>query len=54
MTMADLRHMTLGQVVDYCITYNKRQERAEKAQEKEEKQGKKRRATQNDINAFFG
>ena len=34
--------------------YNDRQKRAEKKQKVEEKQGTKRRATQNDINAFFG
>lgn len=49
--------MQIGQVVDFCIEYNNRQKRAEKAAEAEEKRGgkpKKRRATQNDINAFFG
>lgn len=54
MTMADLRKMQVGQVVDYVIAYNERQKRAEKKQKVEEKQGTKRRATQNDINAFFG
>ena len=52
--MSDLRRMQVGQVVDYCIAYNDRQKEAEKQAEKEEKHGKKRRATQNDINAFFG
>ena len=52
--MADLRHMTLGQVVDYTIAYNKRQERAEREQEKAKKHGRKRKATQADINSFFG
>jgi len=46
--------MTLGQVVDYCIAYNARQEKAEKKAKHEEKYGKKRKATQDDINAFFG
>lgn len=45
--------MTLGQVVDYCIAYNKRQEKAEEAQDKAEKHNT-RRATQADIDAFFG
>ena len=40
--------MTVGQVVDFVISYNERNK-----VEKEEKQ-KKRKATQNDINAFFG
>ena len=46
--------MQLGHVVDFVIAYNKRQERAEKAQKRAQKQGTKRKATQNDINAFFG
>ena len=46
--------MQLGQVVDFCIAYNERQNRAEKAQKRAEKQGYKRKASQNDINAFFG
>ena len=52
--MSDIRHMQLGQVVDFCITYNERQKRAEKESEREKKHGRKRRATQGDINAFFG
>lgn len=28
--MADIRRMQLGQVVDFCIAYNERQESAEK------------------------
>lgn len=46
--------MQLGQVVDFVISYNERNERAEKKAKKEAKQGKKRKATQNDINAWFG
>lgn len=42
--------MTVGQVVDFVIAYNQRQKTAEK----EEKKAIKRKATQNDINAFFG
>ena len=52
--MADIRRMQIGQLVDFCIDYNERQERANKALEKEEKKQKKRRGNQNDINAFFG
>ena len=52
--MSDICNMQIGQVVDFCIAYNKRQEQAEKQNEREEKHGKKRKATQNDINAFFG
>ena len=46
--------MQIGQVVDYCIVYNNRQKDAEKAQKWAEKHGTNRKATQNDINAFFG
>lgn len=52
--MSDIRRMQLGQVVDFVIAYNERQERAEKAQKRAEKYGTKRKASQNDINAFFG
>lgn len=52
--MADIRKMQLGQVVDFCISYNERQKEAEKAQKRAEKRGRRRKGTQNDINAFFG
>lgn len=52
--MADMQHMQLGQIVDFCIAYNDRQKKAEKKAKIEEKYGSKRKATQNDINAFFG
>ena len=52
--MSDIRRMQLGQVVDFVIAYNERQKQAEKAQKRAEKEGIKRKATQNDINAFFG
>lgn len=52
--MSDIRKMQLGQVVDFCISYNERQKEAEKAQKRAEKHGTKRKASQNDINAFFG
>lgn len=50
--MEDMRRMTVGQVVDFVIAYNERQKTAEKEQEKPK--FTKRKATQNDINAFFG
>jgi hypothetical protein len=46
--------MQLGQVVDFVIAYNQRQKQAEKQAKREEKRGKRHRATQNEINAFFG
>jgi hypothetical protein len=52
--MADIRHMQIGQLVDYCIAYNDRQKQAERRQKYEEKHGKRRRATQGDIDSFFG
>lgn len=52
--MTDIRRMQLGQVVDFVIAYNDRQKTAEKAQKYAEKHGTKRKASQNDINAFFG
>lgn len=52
--MEDIRKMQIGQVVDFCIAYNDRQKEAEKAQKHAEKHGTKRKATQSDINAFFG
>ena len=42
--------MTIGEVVDYVIAYNERN----KETEADEKKDKKRKATQDDINAFFG
>lgn len=48
--MDDVRRMTLGAVVDFCIDFNQRHETAEKEEQKQ----KKRKATQQDINAFFG
>ena len=52
--MTDIKKMQVGQVVDFCIAYNERQKAAEKAQKRAEREGIKRKATQNDINAFFG
>lgn len=52
--MSDIRRMQLGQVVDFCISYNERQKASEKARKHAEKHGTKRKGTQNDINAFFG
>lgn len=52
--MADIRRMQLGQVVDFIIAYNERQKASQKAQKWAETHDIKRKATQNDINAFFG
>jgi len=42
--------MTLGQVVDFCIDYNKQH----KSAETKKTEPKARKATQADWNAFFG
>lgn len=52
--MTDINHMQIGQVVDFCIVYNNRQIAAEKAAEQGKARPRKRKANQNDINAFFG
>lgn len=52
--MSDLRRMQIGQIVDFCLAYNERQKRAERQSKYEEKHGTRRKATQADINAFFG
>ena len=53
LSLDDIRGMQVGQVVDFVIAYNERQKRFEKEQEDSEKP-KKRRATQSEIDAFFG
>lgn len=50
LSMSDIRRMQVGQVVDFCIAYNNRQKRAEKQEEKPQR----RKATQADIDAWFG
>ena len=52
--MTDIRRMQLGQVVDFVISYNERQKETEKRAKQEEKRSRKRKASQNDINAWFG
>ena len=46
--------MQIGQLVDFCIDYNERQKKAEKEAKIEEQGGRKRKATQADIDAFCG
>lgn len=46
--MSDIRMMTIGQVVDFVIAYNERNK------SEEEKKPKRRKASQADIDAFFG
>jgi len=52
--MSDVRRMQLGQIIDFVIAYNERQEEGERRAKREAKRGRKRKGTQNDINSFFG
>jgi len=54
LTITDIRKMQLGQVVDFVISFNERMKKAEAKTKREEKRGKKHKATQDEINAFFG
>ena len=54
LSMDDIRKMQLGRVVDFVMACNERQKQAENAQKRAEKRENKRKATQNDINLFFG
>lgn len=48
--MRDMRAMPIGQIVDFVVDYNDR----EKRREKESERPKRRKATQADIDSFFG
>lgn len=50
--MADMRRMNVGQIIDFCVSYNERQEAAERADNQQ--QGGRRWATQAEIDAFCG
>ena len=53
--MSDVRRMQIGHIVDFVITYNERQRKARPASGTvQTDRPKKRKATQADINAFFG
>lgn len=58
LTMTDIRRMTLGQVVDYCIEWQNLQETPEagkkQKQKQKQKKGRKRKATQADWDSFLG
>jgi len=49
--MTDIRQMQIGQIVDFCVAYN---ERHKEETEPERSKPKKRRATQKEIDAYFG
>lgn len=50
-----MKKMELGQVIDFCIAWSDRQEQARKQEkEAEREQNGRRKATQADIDAFFG
>ena len=50
--MEDIRKMKLGNVVDFCISYNERHK--EEQQEEEKKNPKYRMATPEETRAYFG
>ena len=52
--MSDIRKMQVGQIVDFIIAYNERQKAAEDAENRPQRRKNTRKATQDDINAFFG
>ena len=57
MTVDAIRHMELGQVVDYCVEWNNVHEEQEvdsSTSNKKSEQGTKRKATQADWDALFG
>ncbi len=55
MTVDALRRMELGQIVDYCIEWNKIHEEQEEGDSStKSEQGTKRKATQADWDALFG
>lgn len=49
-----MQEMTLGEVVDYVIDYNERNKDEDEGDEKKEESKVLRKATQADIDAFFG
>lgn len=49
-----MKKMQVGQLVDFCIEYNEREERKQKMKEKAESKPAKRKATAADVKAFFG
>ena len=56
LTITDIKKLQLGQVVDYCLAFNERH-KDEVPQEKKPKQKPKkkyRKATQEEIRAYFG
>lgn len=54
LSIQDMRRMQIGQVADFCMEYNEREEKSQRAQEKKEKGQTKRKATAADVKAYFG
>lgn len=53
--MNDLRSMSIGEIVDFVIDYNNRNaDKKDKDNSKEEAPVERRKASQADIDAFFG
>lgn len=54
MTVADMRRMGIGQLVDYCIEFNDAHGLTEGGEKSAEAKPKRRAATQADWDAFYG
>lgn len=54
--MSDLRKMSIGQIVDFCVEYNIRHKEAaaKETKAKEESGTKYRYATKEEMKAYFG
>lgn len=56
LTLADIKRMQLGQLVDFCLAFNERHndEAPEQTEAKQKPTKKYRKATQEEIKAYFG
>lgn len=52
--MPDVKKMQLGQLVDFCLSYNERQKQAEELEEKQKNPPKYRMASPAEVSAYYG
>lgn len=52
LTKKDMQRMTVGEIVDFVIAYNERQEKAKEAEEHKSKVKKYRLATPAEVSAY--